>query len=342
MNEPSLYIERNINNPFRNLESDEKILANIALVYKEMLKWEYEEYLGYDLDDLSTFQQMSGTSSNKSGGLEWYNYMYSDRYKDDEGLKKDHIDVGGKDPHYWARLSVFEALRRFVRCVEGWEDCVMLMGFWYEKNIHTYQLGRQCYTGGPCNLFPDPFSNHTVRDDCTGYVCACILLYTATIIYKHDEELANKIFKGFSWAPSSELWSTKDSPAQKTTELAGFEIIPFSLESLQPFDIVMGNMKNGVCKGHHGEIYAGTFDNKRRSWGWGSVHDESHGGMPAGFVNYTYDWIFRLNGIKKYSNDEAKEMIALARESLSIPSFDYYQGKKAGNNNEDNTQQLPT
>ena len=42
-----------------------------------------------------------------------YNYMYSENYKDDEGLKKDDIKIGGKDPNYWARLTVFEALERF-------------------------------------------------------------------------------------------------------------------------------------------------------------------------------------------------------------------------------------
>lgn len=113
-NNLSTYIERRVSKPFANLKPDEQIVAHWALIYKELLKYNYSSFYDYDLDDISTEQQMSGLTSNKTGGIEWYNYMYSDRYKDDEGLKKDNIVVGGKDPNYWARLSVFGALERFA------------------------------------------------------------------------------------------------------------------------------------------------------------------------------------------------------------------------------------
>lgn len=107
------YIERKVSKPFSNLKPDEQIIAHWALVYKELIKFNYSSLIGCDLDSPMTEKQMKGLSSDKKGGIMWYNYMYSDAYKEDEKLKKDKIEVGGKDPNYWARLSIFEALERF-------------------------------------------------------------------------------------------------------------------------------------------------------------------------------------------------------------------------------------
>lgn len=108
------YIERKVSKPFSNLKPDEQIIAHWALVYKELIKFNYSSLIGCDLDSPMTEKQMKGLSSDKKGGIMWYNYMYSDAYKEDEKLKKDKIEVGGKDPNYWARLSIFEALERFA------------------------------------------------------------------------------------------------------------------------------------------------------------------------------------------------------------------------------------
>lgn len=108
------YIERNVSKPFSNLKPDEQIIAHWALVYKELIKFNYSSLIGCDLDSPMTEKQMKGLSSDKKGGIDWYNYMYSEQYKDNEKLRKDGIKVDGKDPNYWARLSIFEALERFA------------------------------------------------------------------------------------------------------------------------------------------------------------------------------------------------------------------------------------
>lgn len=113
------YIERRVTKPFTKLKPDEQIIAHWALVYKELIKFNYSSLIGYDLDSPMLERQMKGISSDKKGGIDWYNYMYSEQYKDDETLKKDNIKIGGKDPNYWARLSIFEALERYSAAALG-------------------------------------------------------------------------------------------------------------------------------------------------------------------------------------------------------------------------------
>lgn len=330
------FIPRKNNEPFTSLSEDEVIIANYGFLWKELLKSCLESFYGCQLDNIMLDKQLYGESKDQKGGINYYNYMFSDRY-DDEDRKTDRPLGPGLENY--AILSIREALEKYWKTAEGWEDCVMMMGFWFEKNIHTYQLGKEDPSGGPCNLFPEPYENHIVRDDCTGYVTACLLFYTAIMIYPEDENKSDDIFKAFSWPPSSEAFAAANGGAQETVKLIGFEIIPYSPDELQPFDIIVGNSKYGKCQGHHGEIYAGTFGGRKRSWGWGGVHDESKGGMPAGFVNYNYDWIFRLEGITKYTDQEAEEMIEEARSAFSIPDgSDFYKGKSVGSNNIDSSQ----
>lgn len=100
------YTERNISNPFNTLKPDERLIAHWALCFKELLKFNYSSFIGYDLDDIAIEQQMKGLSSDKKGGINYFNYMFSDQY--DEKDKK--LDDKGK---IFGALSVYDALEKY-------------------------------------------------------------------------------------------------------------------------------------------------------------------------------------------------------------------------------------
>lgn len=319
--------------PFNKLSDDEKIIAHYGLLRKELLKSCLESFYEYQLDDINFERQLNCLTRDKMGGINYYNYMFSDSY-DDEDRKTDKPLGPGMENY--AVLSIREAIEKYWPVAAGWEDCVMMMGYWYEKNVHTYQGDPKGVNAGDkhsfnvhyeCNMFPEPYENHFVRDDCTGYCTACLLFYLATSLYETDPDLVDEIMKAFAWPPSSELWTMQDGAAQKLTEKCGFEILPYSLETVQPFDIMMGNPKTGNCSRNHGEIYAGNFGGRHRSWAWGSVHDKEHGGMPSGMAMCNYDWIFRMKGITKYTDKEAEEMAEDARQRMIIPDAEPKSGK---------------
>lgn len=309
---PSLYIPRNINNPFNNLEQDEQILANLALAYKEMLKWEYEEYLGYDLDNLSTFQQMKGISSDKKGGIIYKNFMYSESYDD----KDKEVDKDTK--RIFAELSIHEAIKKYAIMSGDWPGIVCLLGKWYEHNIHTYQSdppgvsigshpGRKFY---PCPLFKTKNGTNGVGDDCTSFCFACIQLYWDIAVKNRDEKIFSELMNT-TWPPNSIIWGDPKQAAAQNMEKYGFEIIQYSPDKLQPWDMVMGSKAVGATHGH-GEIYVGQYKGKIVEFGWGSVHDGiGRSGMPAGtsYKEGEYSLIFRLKGLPKMSIQEVEKII---------------------------------
>ena len=127
------YIERKNTKRFEKLTPDEQLIAHWALSIKELIKYDLEALLEGDLDTIETVRQFNLTSNDGFGGIDYYNYMYSKNYKDDEGLKKDKIEIGGQDPDYWAKLSVYKALERFCVTAGDWPGVVCLLGKWYEK-----------------------------------------------------------------------------------------------------------------------------------------------------------------------------------------------------------------
>lgn len=313
------YIERNVSKPFSNLKPDEQIIAHWALVYKELIKFNYSSLIGCDLDSPMTEKQMKGLSSDKKGGIDWYNYMYSEQYKDDEKLRKDGIKVDGKDPNYWARLSIFEALERYCVTAGDWPGVVCLLGKWYEKNIHTYQgdapgintgahTGRKFYD---CPLFKSKLALNGVGDDCTSFCFACIQLYWDLCMKNKDEDVHKELIE-CNWPPTSIIWGDRNQQAAKNMEKYGFEILDYSPTELQPWDMVMGSKAVGASHGH-GEIYVGPYNGKIVEFGWGSVHDgQGRSGMPAGtsYKEGEYSLIFRMKGIKKMNQDEVEKIIS--------------------------------
>ena len=156
----------------------------------------------------------------------------------------------------------------------AWCSAVDQMKSWYESNIHTYQKlwSIEC-----------PLINGHVRDDCSGFVNACLCLYGTPT---YDTSSGKN-------APAS-YYMMQDDYAAKIS--SSFIRIPYSKEDLQPYDIIVGNAVDGNQHGHT-EIYAGD----RKSFSWGNIHDLDAGGMPSPTAwtfngGTTYSYIFRCNG----------------------------------------------
>lgn len=305
------YIERRVSKPFSKLTPDEQIVAHWALIYKELIKYNYESLLGYDLDSIATEKQMNLSSSDHKGGIEWYNYMYSDSYEDEDK----QVDKRGK---VFASLSITEALKKYCVTAGDWPGIVCLLGKWYEKNIHTYQSdppnvnngnhpGRKFYE---CPLFKTKNGTNGVGDDCTSFCFACVQLYWDLAVKNRDE----KIFKDLintAWPPTSVIWGDPKTEAAQNMEKYGFEIIEYSPDKLQPWDMVMGSLNAGATHGH-GEIYVGNYKGGIKEFGWGSVHDgQGRSGMPAStsYKENEYSLIFRIKGIKKMDAQEVEKII---------------------------------
>jgi hypothetical protein len=145
------------------------------------------------------------------------------------------------------------------------------MGKWYEKKVHTYQQHISSLI--PCGLL----GGGGVRDDCSGYVSACLQYFGA---FK----------KGLTTSSSG---FNSDKKIASILEANKFKKLSYSWETVQPYDIIAYN--------GHVEILAEKGE-LPKSWGWGSVHDgiNGHAGMPAG-TGYkpkgnTYKTIWRYIG----------------------------------------------
>ena len=134
----------------------------------------------------------------------------------------------------------------------NWAKKVQTMGKWYEKNVHTYQEHIQTLI--PCDLL----GGSGVRDDCSGLVSACLQYFGA---FK----------KGYAVSSNAFL---NDTNVMEKLVNNGFKKIPYSWDSVQPYDIMAYN--------GHVEILA-LKDNKPKSWAWGDVHDglDNRSGMPS-------------------------------------------------------------
>ena len=157
----------------------------------------------------------------------------------------------------------------------AWRNAVDQMKTWYETNIHTYQKVWK----EKCPLLGGGY----VRDDCSGFVNACLCLYG----------LPTYDCKTGAEAPASYMMMQDDYAAKISS---AFVRLPYSESALQPYDIMVGNAVNGNKRGHT-EIYAGD----RKSFSWGNVHDLKKGGMPSHTAwtfnkGTTYSYIFRCNG----------------------------------------------
>jgi len=85
----------------------------------------------------------------------------------------------GKDPYCinggqcTKKTKYYQTIWRCTSNKSEWVNCVKEMGSWYEKNIHTYHGTLNSPRKGPTNYYCD-LTNTNVRDDCSGFVCACL------------------------------------------------------------------------------------------------------------------------------------------------------------------------
>ena len=144
------------------------------------------------------------------------------------------------------------------------------MAAWYQANIHSYG---SIFTNCPL------INNKPVRHDCTGFVRACLQLF------------------GCDPGDIRSVVMTPGSNFDKVLRANGFSLVqnsPYVIsQTAKPWDICSRTVYAGFGHGH-AEIFAGEFGGRFKSWGWGSVHDTAHGGMPSG-INRTekYEFIWR-------------------------------------------------
>ncbi len=159
-----------------------------------------------------------------------------------------------------------------------WPEAVQTMGKWYAANVHTYIADAK--THGSCPLL----GGHGVRYDCTGYLSSCLQLFGV-------------VPRGYGI--SSEMAGNPQSDFGKRVAKAGFKVLKYNKSILLPFDIVAVFEGRGKGQQHHAEIYAGKVNGKDKSWTWGNVHDNAHGGLPSSFANYRYKVIYRYDGVSR-------------------------------------------
>lgn len=117
INKLIIYNERDAGPRFANIgklddaRNDEQILAHIGLIWKDMLKSCLEGFYGYQLDDENFYKQIKSMSADKYGGVNYYNYQFSDAY-DDEDRCTDR-PLNKTDMKYYAKLSVSDALSKY-------------------------------------------------------------------------------------------------------------------------------------------------------------------------------------------------------------------------------------
>lgn len=202
----------------------------------------------------------------------------------------------------------------------SWPEVVATVGKWYEKNIHTYQFALG-YSRGPGRIkgsnkeyaYPGGYG---ARDDCSGFVSCCLQVYG--VIPKH------------SYVSNDAATGKAKSTILNSFNKAGFQRIPYSKDILQPYDIVY------VCKRpthSHTEIIHSINGGSIKVWSWGNVHDgltygnrPRNAGMPCGFSNKPYEYIYRLTGLTGVNIDLSAISVESANfDGLIGGNIDYSQ-----------------
>lgn len=204
-----------------------------------------------------------------------------------------------------------------------WEDCVKTMAEWYVKNVHSFfgdnendlkvRNKKVLKHAKDTKLYYCELIKKEVKDDCIGFVIACLQMYGIFTKYNADKTIF-----------TTELL-TKDlhDHGKLYDELIdyGAEIIEYEKSKLKPFDIYIGNMffdlpkysnngegytKDNIFKNkfdpkdikndnkehnlkehtHHCEIYAGSG----KAYTWGKLHKS----LPVDMYDRNYNYIIRI------------------------------------------------
>lgn len=90
---------------------DEKIMAHYGLIYKELLKSCLEGFYEYQLDNDDLIKQLRSLSADKYGGVDYYNYQFSDAYDDEDRCTDKPLN--NTDMKNYAKLSVSDAESKY-------------------------------------------------------------------------------------------------------------------------------------------------------------------------------------------------------------------------------------
>ena len=161
-----------------------------------------------------------------------------------------------------------------------WMNSVVNMGAWFANNVTTYQNASSSAVR-PRYAYPlrytCPLIGEKVRDDCSGFVVACLIL-------------AKVLPSGSSYA-AKDFASVSGSLANYL-KMAGFQPMTFQASLFKPVDIYAHNAHVEICAGPN------------MQYGWGNVH---YGNMPCK-TGYSGSWtggksyitIWRLNGVSDF------------------------------------------
>lgn len=170
----------------------------------------------------------------------------------------------------------------------SWASAVQTIGNFYTSNKLPYNQTQSVF----CSLV-----NKNVREDCSGYVSACL--------WKFGVNIAMSTSYGFT-ASSGSLYNTLSS--------AGFTQMDYSFANLQPYDIITYN--------GHVEIYAGN----KQSYAWGSAHTS----LPTPMANKPYTKIWRLtsqtptdSSSGTSNNNSQLEMMSQEQNDVSVYGEDF-------------------
>lgn len=178
---------------------------------------------------------------------------FSKRYKTDGENNFKLLVQGISDPEKFGEIAISDCASvdggNVVGNIKEWSKAVATMGKWYEKNVPEYSQSKTSLC---------PLIGTNVRWDCSGYVSACLQLF-------------GTFKKGFITNSSG---FNGDASVASMLSNGGFKKLPYSWETVQPYDIIAYN--------GHVEILAEKGEHPK-SWGWGSVHNCKDGNacMPA-------------------------------------------------------------
>lgn len=187
----------------------------------------------------------------------------------------------------------------------SWIQCVNTMAQWYVDHVSTYSAGKSLGTPSAqavaewqpagyevdsantgryvCDVSPI-FANCKIRDDCSGFVSACLRLYF--------QEEAFTVFGSSNFAPGGSV----DQKLEGRGQFLNANDV--GVEGLRAGDV--------LCRHGHVEVVMVPYDastGKVGTWGWGSMKPNTDPGGKVvtsvsgglAYLGNTYPYVLRIN-----------------------------------------------
>lgn len=218
-----------------------------------------------------------------------------------------------------------------------WMNCVERMGQWYAENMNNYGRGFRTPQPGKhgdtkhvkvCDLLknlPKTWPSYSVCehnkfqvwDDCSAFVCACLLLFGVTISPMNTPPAMgpNGYTQNGAWGgnqrensdgtyilvPGNKFGSRGDKNKIKFGDAmakAGFKCLPYNEKNLRPGDIVVKtDTHTEIFWGYKTTTSNGKSKTSKRAYSWGRNHNKyDFGGLPCAYANMGYHFIWRYEG----------------------------------------------